>query len=368
MKVKIIPILVIGFSLCFWLGCFDSNTNSTPVQNNADIQDNPPSANGSLGEVSDSGPTSIGFYNVENFFDLEDEPRKDDEFFTPSGRAKWTYDRYAKKMNNIGKVIKEMGQPALMGLCEVENKTVLADLVKHKTIKSAGYAYAHEESPDNRGIDVALLYRKKDFTLESQEVIRINFPRSIVTNYTTRDILYVKGIFRNSERVHVFINHWPSRRDGQAASEPKRTYVAQQLRNKLDDIFRKEKNANVIIMGDFNDEPSNKSVDEVLGAQKPSGKGKQGTLYNLTLPLESSGKGSYNYRGDWNMLDQVIVSGGLMDGQGWEADDAEVFSKDWLLFRHPKNGPTPNRTYGGTKYYGGYSDHLPVKAELFYKE
>jgi predicted extracellular nuclease len=312
----------------------------------------------------DESTARMGFYNVENLFDTKDKAHKADEDFLPSGKYRWDKGRYQKKLENLSKVINYMGMPGLMGLSEVENAQVVRDLAAMPSIKSARYDVVHRESPDHRGIDVALMYSKDEYELVGKKFIQIDFPKHIVTNYTTRDVLHATFKNATDEYLHVFINHWPSRRGGVKESEPKRVYVASQVRMAVDDIFRKYDRNHIILMGDFNDEPTNKSVSTTLGAQRPVAQPNAEELYNLMYDLDSNGRGSHNYRGEWGMLDQIIVSGSLLDGKGTEVGEAEVFNRKWMLFKHPQNGYSPDRTYSGQRYYGGYSDHLPVMVEL----
>ncbi len=306
----------------------------------------------------------VAFYNVENLFDTVDEPGKDDEGFTPKGALNWTKARYKTKLDNISKVVRGMAFPELLGLCEVENKTVLKDLIKHPDLAKEKYRFVHYESPDKRGIDCAFLYKKDIFKVEDSEYIRINFPKKIVTAYTTRDLLYIKGQYMGKEMLHIFVVHWPSRRGGSEASEPKRVYVAQQVKKKIDNLLKKDPNANIIVMGDFNDTPANKSVADILKAQSPDKIDNQTALYNCSLPLFKKGIGSHNYKGEWNMLDQIIVSKSLLDNDGLKASYTKVYQKKEITFYHPKYGLMPNRTYSGPNYYGGFSDHLPIYIEL----
>jgi predicted extracellular nuclease len=308
---------------------------------------------------------SIGFYNTENLFDTSDDPGKIDESFLPEGEYKWTKDRYEKKLDDIAQVVLGMGLPVLLGLCEVENQHVLEDLAANRALAPANYGIAHFESPDVRGIDVALLYDQHVFELEDARALRINFPKEMDKDgeeYLTRDILRVQGRLQEKP-VYVFINHWPSRRGGQEASEPRRVFVAQQLRQSVDSILAKTPKANIIIMGDFNDEPNNKSISETLAAQ--SAKEGKGGLFNLMLPLQQQGLGTYNYNGTWNMLDQIIVSKSLAEGtDGLKVTRPDISKQPWMVFEHDKKGEIPNRTYGGDRYYGGVSDHFPVKAKI----
>lgn len=312
-----------------------------------------------------SSSSRVAFYNVENLFDTIDDPNKPDEEFTPNGKKKWTPERYQKKLAKLSQVIETMDYPAFVGVCEVENEQVLRDLISTEDLKKYNYNIAHRESPDYRGIDVALIYNQDNFKVDKTDVIRINFPKEIVEDYTTRDILYVKGVYNKKETLHIFVNHWPSRRGGLKESEPKRMYVAEQLRQRIDDIFEKEEAANMIIMGDFNDETTNNSLSKGLKAQAISDNLEKGNLYNLFSKMDEEELGTYNYRGNWNMLDQIIVSTSLANpSHSLHVQNPEIVKRDWMIYKHDKYGETPNRTYGGPNYYGGISDHFPVFIEL----
>lgn len=316
----------------------------------------------------DKAPLRIAFYNVENLFDLEDDPATNDDDFTPAGKQEWTAERYQTKLDRIGEVVGGMGYPALLGLCEVENATVLSDLCRSDKLRRQDYQFVHFDSPDYRGIDVALLYRKKQFRVLSSETIQIQFPAELIPeqpDYTTRDILVVQGILAKKDTVHVIVTHFPSRRGGVEASEPKRLYVAAQIRAKVDAIFAQNPLANIVIMGDFNDEPDNLSVNEILGAQPIVKKSDPHQLYNCFSESDAEGLGSYNYRGNWNMLDQIILSSPFFDGKNrLQFSRAEIYRQEKMMYTDDRFGPTPNRTYGGPNYYGGYSDHLPVFVEF----
>ena len=239
---------------------------------------------------------------------------------------------------------------------------MLDDLVKTKLLKEGNYEIEHFESPDFRGIDCALLYRPDEFKVIKSTQIHVAFADD--PKYTTRDILYVKGETRNKEEFHIFVNHWPSRIGGLEQTEPKRVAVAQLLKSKIDSVLKINRNANILVMGDMNDEPSNKSLSEVLAAKSPEVK--NATLINLMFPVHKNKKGSYNYRGNWNMLDNIIVSEGLLDDNGFQCVEKQgfVFHEKWMEYEDKTNGMTPNRTYGGPNYYGGVSDHFPVFANF----
>ncbi|GJM32530.1 MAG: endonuclease [Saprospiraceae bacterium] len=307
----------------------------------------------------------VAFYNVENLFDLHDDPIKLDEDFTPHGKQNWTKERYHTKMIRLSQVLDSMGRPTFIGLAEVENLAVVKDLAKTGGLKKCKYAFVHQESPDRRGIDVAFMYDKKQFKLISSDFIRIDFPVEDDEEYTSRDILHAVGKTSKGDTLHFFVNHWPSRRGGVEKSEPKRVLVAKHLRSSIDQILLTNPDANIIIMGDFNDEPDNRSIVSILGALPLDSDPQRGYLYNCFSDYAKQKQGSYRYRADWNALDQIIVSGSLLNGQAHlKATNPVIFSRDWMLYKNNKYGFSPNRTYGGPRYYGGYSDHLPVSLDL----
>lgn len=300
---------------------------------------------------------TVGFYNVENLFDTEDEPGVNDNDFTPDGDKNWTEERYYDKLDKIARVFNAMNKsdwPVILGLAEVENKDVLKDLIKQKDLVSADYGIVHYDSPDTRGIDVALLYRKEFFQVLKKTSIDISNPDFIHSK--TRDILHVKGQFFNGEIVHFFVNHWSSRRDGILETEPKRVFQAAQLRKEVDKIKANAPEEKIIIMGDFNDYPTDKSLKQVLKADI-QGDG----LYNLAYALHMDGKGTINYKNKWGMFDQFIVSSNVFEkGLILKTKQQKILYTDWLVWK----GKKPNRTYGGNKYYGGFSDHLPTYIDL----
>ena len=341
----------------FFVGCDAPNnansTTTTPTTTTATTQE-------------EIGDLRIAFYNVENLFDTKDDPNKPDEEYMPNSEKKWTIERYNTKLDQLGKVIKAMGTPALLGVCEVENEQVLLDLVANSQLEGGNYAVAHRESNDYRGIDNALLYNKDVFTVTSIDNIVLKFSKDITEgrSYTSRDIFHVTGKLADNTTLHVFVNHFPSRRGGLKASEPKRTFVASELRKAVEKVMSDDDNAKVIIMGDFNDETDNKSMTQVLKAISANTDAPQ-ELINCFAGFDAEDKGSYNYRGTWNMLDQIILSDNFYTSNGsWKFSDAVIFQEKWMMYNDPRNGSTPSRTYGGPNYYGGFSDHLPVYVDL----
>jgi len=303
----------------------------------------------------------IAFYNIENFFDTLDNPQKEDDVFTPTGENEWTTERWQNKANHIAQVIDSMDYPAIIGISEVETAQVMKDFIAQTSLSKEGYDFIHYESEDRRGIDCALLYKKAFFKVLKKDYIRMDFPDSIEPGYTSRDILHVQGKLLD-EPVHLFINHWPSRYGGVEASEPKRLFVAQHLRDKVDEIVKKEKNPNIIIMGDMNDETDNKSLVDVLNAKAVGNNIDNESLYNCSAAMDRAGLGSYNYRGSWNMIDQIIVTGNLLNQHSdIQCQKLTIFKRDFMLYFDKKlKMKRPSRTYGGPRHFGGYSDHLPI--------
>lgn len=308
---------------------------------------------------------TIAFYNVENLFDTEDDPDNGgDNEFLPTAAKKWNQERYLHKLNNIGSVIEGMNFPVVMGVSEVENKKVLEDLIAIDALSDITYAVVHEESPDHRGIDVGFIYQPASFTLLDWETYQVDIPDPNIPDFTTRDILRVKGEL-SGKVVHIFVNHWPSRSGGTANTEFRRVFVAERLRGIIDDLLVVEPSASIIVMGDLNDEPTNTSVETTLNAQELAADFTATSLYNATSTLDNQGEGSYNYQGNWQMIDQIIATGNLLTPNAdLQLTNFQIFKEDMLLFMHSEYGLSPDRTYGGDNYYGGFSDHLPVFIEI----
>lgn len=309
---------------------------------------------------------SVAFYNVENLFDTIDDPKTYDEQYTPSGDRNWNQEKYLTKLNNLASVISTITEnraPAFLGLCEVENKVVLHDLINQPKLKDANYGIVHYDSPDERGIDVAFLYHKDVFSVLESKVIPIDLSDF---NDKTRDILLVKGELVNKEILYFFINHWPSRGGGQKQSESKRIKAAKTLRASTTLILEQNKNAKIIVMGDFNDEPSNNSINKHLNIGCTASTCTPYQLHNVFCELENKGQGSYRYRGKWNMLDQIMISHNLIYGPGvhYQANSASIKTDNWMRQQGGKFDGYPLRSFGGKKYLAGYSDHLPIFIQL----
>ena len=307
---------------------------------------------------------SVVFYNTENLFDIMNDPKTEDDDFTPGGSKKWTHERYEKKLNDIAKVLSSTnpdGLPDIIGLAEVENRTVLNDLLDTKFFANGYYGIIHKDSPDIRGIDVALLYNPKAFQLLYKTFIPVYFPFDRKSK--VRDILYAKGI-SGQDTLHLFVNHWKSRAGGRVATKQKRVFSARILKTRIDSILSTNSDAKIIAMGDFNDEPENKSLSGVLQAKNPEEVNHSNALYNLMYPKDKQGAGTYNYDYEWYMLDNLIVSQACLTGRkGYtiSTDNVYIYNPPWVLYDHPKAGmEVPNKTYGGDNYYGGISDHLAI--------
>lgn len=308
---------------------------------------------------------AIVFYNVENLFDTIDQSDVIDEDFLPSGKLKWNSERYKTKLQHLEQVITYnlQNNPVLIGLVEVENGNVVMDLAKTGKLANTSYRLAHKDSPDARGIDCALLYdgdRFKPLVISNLAVTIDSIP-----DFKTRDVLYVKGELKGRKVLHVFVNHWPSRRGGELESEIKRIQAAKVARAKIDEILKDDPKANIVLMGDFNDHPNNVSLLETLKAKPLTDK--NADLYNLLYDDQEAGLGTHNFKNEWGVLDQFIVSKTLYNGKKrikLLTKDAVILKEDFLLYKAGDGMMKPSTTYGGDKYYGGYSDHLSIRLFL----
>jgi endonuclease/exonuclease/phosphatase family metal-dependent hydrolase len=316
-------------------------------------------------------PFRVVFWNTENLFDTHHDSLKLDEEFLPSSYRGWHYGRYRKKLADVSRVITALGEwasPALVGFCEVENDNVMRDLTKYSPLKEHGYQYVMTDSPDRRGIDVALLYQRDRFKLLGYQFLRI-YPES-PGHFPTRDILHVTGQLLTGDSLDVFVCHFPSRSSGEKETEPYRLLVARTLKNTVDSLFAVRYCPQVIIMGDLNDYPYNKSVATVLTATFPPSQHpeRNGLYHVLARKANQSNYGSCKYQGEWGLLDHIIVSGSLLDsGNTFHTDEgkAHVARLPFLLMKDEKyGGQQPFRTYSGMKYQGGFSDHLPVYVDI----
>lgn len=315
----------------------------------------------SLAQNKKAKVACIAFYNIENLYDTLKTQGINDLEFTPSGTNRWNSDKYYSKLANLSKVISGVGNelvkggPDLLGLCEVENRIVLEDLVNTPLLKDSGYGIVHYDSPDRRGVDVAMIYKKSAFTVINSTTNRLVMPGQ--PDFYSRDQLVVTGLL-DGEMIHVIVNHWPSR-----ANAPEYRAEAAKLSRRLaDSLMQVHVNAKIFVMGDLNDDPVDKSVARILLAKFKTKNVGKGDLFNPYWKLHRDGVGSLAYRDAWNLFDQIIISEPLLNSpsHNWRFYRARVYNPSFLL---QKDGPYkgyPFRTFAGGAYTGGYSDHLPV--------
>ena len=313
----------------------------------------------------------VTFYNVENFFDIYDDPSTRDEEFTPDGPKRWTQAKYDKKLANISKVLYGIAgtnkdYPAIIGFSEVENRSVLEDIVSTEKLRPARYQIVHYDSPEPRGIDVALIYRPDVFKMEWSDAFQPVIPE--IPDFKTRDILAVCGTIEG-ERFCFFVNHWSSRRGGSAASEYLRVGCAETVRRYADSLQNVYPDIKIVIMGDMNDDPNNRSLSEVLGAKEEISEVGPGGFFNPFWNVHKAGYGTLGYQDAWNLFDNMIVNYNLLDGGSGSLrilspdNDGlygKVFKRSYMIQQQGKYKNYPLRSFSGNAFLGGYSDHLPV--------
>lgn len=311
-------------------------------------------------QTNDGKLACVAFYNLENLFDTIDSPDTDDREFLPDGTNQWNSQKYAIKLKNMAEVIGQIGDefmtggPTIIGLAEVENRKVLEDLTKTPPLKGRGYGIVHFDSPDPRGIDVALLYKFKDFKVLEAHAVPLHMSDN--PPFRTRDQLVVSGVL-NGDTLHIIVNHWPSRRSG-----PEYRAAAASLTRKLaDSIMAIHTRAKIIIMGDLNDDPTDPSLTQYLKAKGSKKELQPGDLFNPMVELFKKGVGSLAYRDAWNLFDQIIVSEPLVNNknQGYYLYATRIFNKPFILNKEGQYVGYPFRTFAGGAWVGGYSDHLP---------
>ncbi len=323
-------------------------------------------------ETDEKDLITIGFYNLENLFDTDDDKSNwgDDEWL-PGAAKHWTAKRYQEKLGRMSTVIAQIGNevlpggPALFGVCEVENEKVLKDLIAQPALSGSNYGIVHFESPDGRGIDNALLYRKDFFKPTQTCHYSLSLGRKEDgSKRTTRDVVFVKGTLLGDTIIYL-VNHWPSRSGGEARSRPGREKAARLNRKLVDSLRATNKMVDIIVAGDLNDDPKSPSLTKSLQAAGRRADAGQTGLYNPMVALFNQGEGSLGYRDSWNLFDQIIVSEGLAKpSNDWMFRNVRVFRKNYLLEKGGRYKGYPLRTYVGNNYKDGYSDHLPVYAVL----
>ena len=312
----------------------------------------------------------IATWNMENLFDAIDDEDKRDEDFLPDGKKVWTQEKIDSKLVNQAKVIQWMNDgrgPDLLGIQEVEHQHLIDTLLQRHLSKN-NYKVAYEETLDKRGIDNGLIYNADKFEVLNVNPILVELP----SKYPTRYILEVHLKYLNGEEIFVFVNHWPSRSRGEDKSRPNRIKAATVLREAIDILYKNNDKLNLIIIGDFNDNPNDLSIARYLWTQQfaCAMKTESMRLYNLSYGEFLSGKGTYLYRGNWNMLDQIIVSNSML-GNGsikYLCNSFELIKPDFMITQSGKYKGAANPTFGGRTYLGGYSDHIPVGAKFIFAE
>jgi hypothetical protein len=319
-------------------------------------------------------PAVVAFYNLENFYDTVNNPNINDEDFLPSGAKNYNSKIYWTKVQHLATVVSEIGTDAnpdgiaIIGVAEIENDTVLNDLIHHPLLKDRRYEIVHYDSRDIRGVDVALLYNPKYFTVLNSKKLFVHLPEGAKSSYFTRDVLWVKGIL-NGDTIHVFVNHWPSRVGGEQRSAPGRAAAAQVDKNFIDSIEKYRPDAKIIVMGDLNDDPLNESVTKVLGAKGNINEVKPGGLYNPWVELYKKGIGTLAYNDAWGLFDQIILSYSWLNKNqpGYFFYRQHIFNKEYMVENIGKYKGYPMRTWDGNVYRGGYSDHFATYIILLKK-
>lgn len=309
-----------------------------------------------------------GFYNLENFYDTINQPGVDDEDFTPNGSYHYTAEIFKDKVNHLAEVVSLIGTDqspdglAFMGCAEIENKSVLETLVNHPKLKSRNYQIVHYNGPDLRGVDCGFIYNPKYFKVLESQSITVDLKKVVNDWRPTRDILYVKGILANTDTVHIFVNHWPSRRGSTEATAPLREFAAAIDKRLSDSIMAVNPNAKIIVMGDLNDNPDDPSMTKVLACSSKKEKTKDKGFYNPWVDYTKKGLGTLAFNDNWGLFDQEVFSKGWLDNKqsGYFLHKAYIFKRDFMVQKTGKYKDYPKRTWDFNIYNAGYSDHFPT--------
>ena len=316
-------------------------------------------------------PHKVVFYNLENLFDTINDPNKNDEEYLPEGARKWTTYRYNQKLANMSRVLfdialEDKNFPAVIGVSEIENRLVLEDLLATPKLAKANYRIVHYDSPDRRGVDCAFFYRPNQFELEGSEAHRISFPGQ--PNFLTRDLVAMWGKIEG-EPFYFIVSHWPSRLGGKERSQHSRDFVAAKCKHICDSVRTANPATKVVIMGDFNDDATDKSVTDVLGAKGNSKKLQPNDMYNPFYAMLKAGYGTLAYRDAWNLFDNIVVSENLATGSTGELKVQKkqgakyygnIFIRPYMIQQEGQYKNYPLRSFVGTNFQNGYSDHFPV--------
>ena len=305
-------------------------------------------------QFSMSQTYSIAFYNLENLFDPLNNENTRDKDYTPEGIYKWDSEKYFQKIEHLSKVISKVGKmrsnipPVLMGVCEVENELCLKDLIESHHLKKYEYDWVFDSSADSRGINVALLYQKKHFKILGQKAytLALNIEGQIENS---RNILHITGTLFD-EKIHLIINHWPSRTDGTKKTNYKRKVASNTVQQIIDKIYFDEPSAHIMIMGDFNDDPLSDSLQPFKSLD----------FMNAMEQFHKEKKGSVKYKGKWIMFDQILLSQNLLKASWFNYQQAHIFVEPFLIQKTGRFKGSPRRTFINKYHQGGYSDHFPV--------
>ncbi len=316
-------------------------------------------------------PHMVVFYNLENLFDTINDPDKWDDEFLPDGDKKWNSVKYQKKLSNMERVLFDIAAinknfPAVIGVSEIENRLVLEDLIAQPKLSHGNYRIVHYDSPDRRGVDCAFFYRPDVFKLEGSKAHKFDMPG--MPNFYTRDLVTMWGTIEG-EPFFFLVSHWPSRLGGKEASDPKREAAARQCRRIADSVRMANPNTKVVIMGDLNDDATDKSITEVLGAKGNIKKLVAGDLYNPYIDILKAGYGTLAYRDSWNLFDNIIVSENLATGSTGELKlqrgegtkfYGNIFRRSYMIQREGQYKGYPLRSFVGNNFQNGFADHFPV--------
>lgn len=313
-------------------------------------------------------PAVVAFYNLENLFDTIDDPLKNDDDFTPAGSYNYNSYIYTDKLGKLSDVLSQIGTEAnpdgfaFVGVAEIENRKVLEDLVAQPKLKDRNLKIVHIDGPDERSIDCALLYNPKYFKVKHTKSLFVKLDSEDSKPYYTRDVLWVTGILGGKDTVHIFVNHWPSRRGGEEASAPARAAAASVPKKIIDSLMAINPHTKVVLMGDLNDDPVSPSVAQVIGAKGDKSEVKEGGMFNPWVSFYEQGIGTLAYNDSWNLFDQIVLSYGFLEkpNTGFYYNEAKIFTRQYMVSQTGKFKGYPKRTFSGNNYIGGYSDHFPT--------
>ncbi len=316
----------------------------------------------------------IGFYNLENLYDTINNPEVDDEEFLPNSARNYNTSIYLDKIERLSDVIAQMGTEitpdglAILGVAEIENDTVLTDLVNSAKLKNRKMKIVHYNSPDRRGVDVAMLYNPKYFRVLTSAPLFVQLPGGSKESFFTRDILYVKGIL-DGDTVHVYVNHWPSRSGGEERSIPARAAAAGVARKHMDSLIAINPASKIVLMGDLNDDPVSPSLTKIIGSKGNIKDVKENEMFNPWVDMYKKGIGTSPYQDAWGLFDQVVISGSWLNKEqpGYHYSRQIIFNREFMVQKTGKYRGYSKRTWDGTVYNYGYSDHFPVYVMMLKK-